>query len=120
MPGRRDLGCPVSRARAKGTAAETAVVTYLQTHGFPHAERRALHGANDRGDIAGVPGVAIEVKAVAKPSVGAWLLEAEQERINAGAGLGVVVHKPRGVGVARVAEWHVVMTLAAFTELVRE
>jgi hypothetical protein len=108
----------VSRSKAKGTAAETAVVRYLQAHGFPFAERRALAGAADRGDVAGVPGVCVEVKAVVKPSFGAWLGEAAVEAGNAGAGLGVVVHKPRGV--ADPAGFHVVMTLAAFAELMRE
>ena len=34
-----------NRSKAIGTAAETAVVRYLAAHGFPAAERRALHGA---------------------------------------------------------------------------
>ena len=36
-----------NRPKAIGTAAETAVVRYLAAHGFPAAERRALHGARD-------------------------------------------------------------------------
>jgi hypothetical protein len=108
----------VNRSKAKGTAAETAVVGYLRQW-FPRAERRALHGAQDRGDIAGVPRAAVEVKAGVKPSFGAWLAEAERERIAAGAMFGAVVHKPRGVGGTRVADWHVVMTLATFAQLLR-
>lgn len=38
-----------NRPKAIGTAAETAVVRYLAAHGFPAAERRALHGATDHG-----------------------------------------------------------------------
>ena len=45
-----------------GTAAESAVVKVLREHGFPHAERRALHGSIDLGDITGTPGLAWEVK----------------------------------------------------------
>jgi len=50
----------MSAARAKGTAWETAIVGYLRGRGAPHAERRALNGSNDRGDIAGIPGLVIE------------------------------------------------------------
>ena len=51
----------MSRSKAKGTAAETAVVRFLRAVGFTQAERRTLGGTQDRGDIAGVPGVVIEV-----------------------------------------------------------
>jgi hypothetical protein len=53
-----------NRATAKkaGTEWETAIVKALVSCGFPHAERRRLAGAKDRGDIAGVPGLAIESK----------------------------------------------------------
>ena len=37
----------VTRSKDIGTRAETAVVRYLAAHGFPAAERRALHGATD-------------------------------------------------------------------------
>ena len=110
----------MSRARAKGTAAETAVTTYLQQHGFPHAERRALSGAQDRGDIAGIPGIAIEVKAVARPAYQQWLREADREAANAGVPLGVVIHKPAGVGLGRPHDWIAAMRLAHFISLIRE
>lgn len=109
-----------NRAKQRGTAAETAVVAYLQAHGFPAAERRALAGAQDRGDVAGIPGVAIEVKAVARPAYQSWLREARAEAANAGAALGVVVHKPVGVGLARPEDFIVAMRLAAFVSLIRE
>ncbi|NAE18288.1 hypothetical protein, partial [Enterococcus hirae] len=51
-----------ARPRDIGTAAETATVRYLRTAGFPHAERRALRGTHDCGDITGTPGLAWEVK----------------------------------------------------------
>ena len=110
----------MSRARDKGTAAETAVIGYLRTNGFPYAERRALHGANDRGDIAGVPGIAIEVKAVARPAYQQWLREAETEAANAGAPFGVVIHKPAGIGLARPADWIVAMRFASFLSMIKE
>ena len=49
-----------NRPKAIGTAAETAVVRYLAAHGFPAAERRALHGATDLGDITGTPQIVWE------------------------------------------------------------
>lgn len=110
----------MSRARRIGTAAESAVVAYLQSNGFPYAERRALAGAHDRGDIAGLPGIAVEVKAVARPAYQEWLREAGREAANAGVPLGVVVHKPAGVGLGRPQEWIVAMRLAHFVSLIRE
>ena len=45
----------MSKAKAKGTAAETALVKYLRDHGFPGAERRAMTGEFDQGDVTGTP-----------------------------------------------------------------
>jgi hypothetical protein len=56
----------MSKSKQKGTAAETAVVNWLVSKGRKHVERRSLNGVNDRGDIAGVPGVVLEVKNCAK------------------------------------------------------
>lgn len=109
-----------NRAKQRGTAAETAVAAYLQAHGFPAAERRALHGGNDRGDITGIPGIAVEVKAVARPAYGEWLREAHKEAANAGVPLGVVIHKPMGVGLTRPGDFITAMRLAHFVSLIRE
>lgn len=86
----------MSKARAKGTAAESAVVAYLQRRGWVHAERRALAGSSDRGDIAGIAGVMVEVKNCAKHDLAGWLAEAKAEQANAGAHIGAVVAKKRG------------------------
>jgi hypothetical protein len=104
-----------NRSKAKGTAAETAVVGYLNANGYPLAERRALAGAADKGDIAGVTGVAIEVKNCAKTELGAWVDEANVEARNAGDAAGVVWHKRRGKGSP--GEWFVTMDGATFTAL---
>ena len=45
----------MSKAKQKGTLAESALVKFLQSAGFPNAERRALAGINDLGDITGTP-----------------------------------------------------------------
>jgi hypothetical protein len=52
-----------NRSKNIGTAAETAVVKAARAYGFPGAERRALHGSTDLGDILLCPGVIVEVKA---------------------------------------------------------
>lgn len=99
----------MSKQRAKGTSAETAVVRYLQDNGFIHAERRALHGINDKGDITGIPGVVIEVKNHAKLTLAEWVKELQQEMVNANADFGFVVAKKKGT--TNPAEWYAVMPL---------
>jgi hypothetical protein len=108
----------VSAARAKGTAAETAVVRFLQANGYPNAERRALAGSQDRGDIAGIPGVVIEVKAAARLELAAWVDEALTEAINAGASMAVVWHKRRGKGSP--GDWYVTMDGLDFVNLLSD
>ncbi|MGP4084151.1 hypothetical protein [Streptomyces sp. KR55] len=108
----------MSRSKAKGTAAETAVVRFLRSAGFTQAERRALNGGADRGDIAGLPGVVIEVKNCARQELPAWVAEAEIERDNDRASLGVVWHKRRGK--ADPGDWFVTMSGAQFAALLRE
>jgi hypothetical protein len=85
-------------------------------------ERRAKNGAKDRGDIAGVTTVAggrvvIECKNQARDGLPQWIREAEVERANDDAVVGVVVHKKHGSGKA--AEQYVTMTLETFTVLLR-
>lgn len=91
---------PVTKSKQKGTAAETAVVRYLLsvTYGemgqvFPGVERRTLSGKYDRGDIAGLPNVVIEVKAAEKLALAKWQRETLAEVANAGVDYGVLVVK---------------------------
>jgi len=86
----------VSRSRARGTAWEREVVEALRRHGFGRAERRALAGARDLGDVTGIPGVVIEAKNAKTIALAAWLDEANVERANDHADLGVVWFKRRG------------------------
>lgn len=108
----------MSRSKAKGTAAETAVVRFLREAGFTQAERRTLNGVQDRGDIAGIPGVVIEVKNCARQELPAWIGEAERERDNDRASLGVVWHKRRGT--TDPGRWFVSMSGGQFAALLRE
>lgn len=86
----------MSSSRRKGTAWETRGVAYLRERGWPYAERRALHGNHDRGDVAGIPGLVVEFKAAKRHELAAWVDEANTEAINARADLGVAWVKRRG------------------------
>ena len=101
----------MSKNKAKGTAAETALVNWLKENGYENAERRALSGKADRGDIAGVSNRVIEVKSGSRLEIPAWLKETEIERINDGALSGYLVIKPKGVGAANVGQWWVIQTV---------
>lgn len=84
------------RPKDIGTRAETAVTNHLRLNGYPAAERRALHGTTDKGDIAGTPYV-WEVKAGDKAKtasdgqISAWLQETAVETVNAGVQFGFLV-----------------------------
>lgn len=104
----------MSRARAKGTRAETAVVDYLRQW-FPAVERRAVRGARDAGDIAGLPDVVLEVKDCTTMKMGEWMNELEGEKANAGARLGAVWHKRRGKGSP--GAWYVTLSGEDFAKL---
>lgn len=101
----------------KGTRFETALVDYLRPRGAPHAERRARSGAKDKGDLAGIPGLVVEAKNAARMELAAWIAEAETERANAEAELGVVWAKRKGKGSPR--DGYVVMTGAQFVHLLQ-
>jgi hypothetical protein len=107
-----------ARSKDKGTAAESAVVAYLRAAGYVHAERRASSGAKDRGDIAGVYGLVIEVKDCARMELGAWIGEAIAERENDHAVWGVVWHKRRGT--TDPGRWFVSMDGETFTRLITD
>lgn len=108
----------MNKSKRKGTAAETAVVTFLRERGALHVERRALAGSTDKGDIAGVIGTVIEVKDCARDELPTWLAEAAVEKSNAGASLGVVWHKIRGR--SSPGAWAVSMTGDQFVQLLKE
>lgn len=90
------------RPRDIGTRAESALVKWLRDNGFPGAERRALRGRYDAGDVTGIPSVAVQVKAGAMaqdPSdqqVQRWLDEAAEQAVNAGATVPVLVLRRAG------------------------
>lgn len=107
----------MSASRAKGTKWESKVVDFLQTSGWPHAERRALNGARDKGDVTGLPGIVIECKDENRHSIGSWVNEANIEATNANAELGVVwAHRK---GKASAADGYVIMDGESFARLLK-
>lgn len=98
----------VNRSKNKGTTAETAIVAYLRDNGFPQAERRALSGTQDKGDVAGVVENVIEVKNCSRDALPQWIDEVEAEKLNAHARYGVCWHKRRGT--TDPGKWFVTMT----------
>jgi hypothetical protein len=104
-------------SKQRGTRWESRIVDYLREHGWPHAERRTLNGNKDRGDISGLIGVVIEAKDQARHSLAEWLDEAQQERANANADIGVVWAHRRGK--ASPAHGYVLMTGEDFTRLLK-
>ena len=104
------------RPKDVGTAAETAVVRYARANGFPGADRLALSGVRDRGDVrltTGLTaGVVVEVKGGkaaenASPArISEWLGEVARAKDNAGAQVAFLVTKRRGVGPANAGGWY--------------
>ena len=105
-------------SKQRGTAAETAVVNYLHANGFPHVERRALAGVNDRGDISGIPGVVLEVKNCKRIELAGWADELDAEMRNAGAYLGAVIAKRKGT--TDVGRWYAILPVSVLVDLLRE
>lgn len=106
----------MTAAKRKGTAFETALVAELHKHGWRHAERRALAGQHDRGDIAGIPRVVIEAKNCAKIDLAGWTTELIAEMRNDGAITGAVVAKRRG---RSVSDAYAIMPLHVYLNLLK-
>jgi hypothetical protein len=103
-----------NRSKNIGTAGETRVVKYLHLNGFPEAERRALAGQQDKGDILVAPGVIAEVKAgiaaetASDHQLRLWCEETEKERQHANAEHAFLVVKRKGHGATKIGGWYVV------------
>jgi len=108
----------MTASKQRGTRWETAIVDYLRARGWPHAERRALNGNRDRGDIAGVVGWVIEAKNTRGITLAAWAKELETEVRNANAPNGALWIKR--VGKGSPADGYVVLDGATFTRLLRD
>jgi hypothetical protein len=107
----------VSASKAKGTRWENEVRDLYRRHGFVTAERLALGGTLDRGDITGVGPLTIEAKNHRSMSLAAWIDEAEREAINAGYRFAVVHH--HRVGKAGAADGYATLRGDTFAALWR-
>ena len=112
---------PRNRASAKkaGTTFEQNVCDYLRcVLGDDRIERRAKRGTRDAGDVAGlrIPegAVVMECKDERNPRPWGYLVEAERERANARAALGVVCMHVQGYGRRDMGRQLVAMERAAF------
>ena len=107
-------------AKAAGTRFERQVADYL-AHGLDddRIDRRVKTGSADKGDIGGVrhlgARVVVECKNTSRLEVGPWLSEAEVERVNDAATVGLVVAKRHGKGAP--ADQLVLMTLGDLVAL---
>lgn len=96
----------VNKSKIKGTQAESDFVRYCRVvQKLPHVERRTLAGANDRGDIAGVPGMVFELKAAVKHEIPKWKQELLKEIENDNASFGALVVKVPRKGVGAWEAW---------------
>lgn len=109
----------MSKAKRKGTLAESAVVDYLRRT-FSMAERRALQGSKDRGDVSGIPKVVIEIKNHASYKLPEWMRETKVEKENDNAELGILIIKPNGIGVSNVQDWWTVVPLETMVKLLKD
>ncbi len=108
-------------AKAAGSWMEKITAEFLAFRlADDRIERRTKNGSKDRGDITGVKTirggrVVIECKNTSRDNLPAWIAEAEIERGNDDAVIGVVVHKKRGS--MNPADQFVSMTLETFARL---
>lgn len=118
----------MNKNKAKGTAAETAVVNFFKKHEpDTKPQRLPLAGNRDIGDVILFAGtdfpMIFEVKASAKYEIGKWLKELDVELHNAQQYFelgrlpeGYLIVKPKGVGVENVGKWWLIQTLDVFVK----
>lgn len=89
-------------ARGAGTRFERSIADCLARHVDDRIDRRVKTGSNDRGDVTGLrhmgQRIVVECKDVTRTNLAGWTAEAEVERGNDDALVGLVVHKRRGKG----------------------
>lgn len=117
------MGRNIHSAKTAGTRFESAVCAFLTARTPINAERRAKHGRADQGDVSGVSigplSVVVECKDYGgRLELPQWVHEAEVERENARADIGLVVAKRRGCGEAQMGHQWVVMTLDTLAAII--
>jgi Holliday junction resolvase len=107
-----------SASKAKGSAWERAVVSYLIDNGWPYAERRLAGDTHDRGDIAGVVSVVLECKSEKRIDLAGYMKELAIEMANDKATMGAAVVKKRGTTSAGDA--YAVLPFELFCQLLKQ
>lgn len=119
----------MSKSKAIGTRAETALRNYLLSVGYTEldAHRVTLAGKDDEGDVwlrdANHGLIVFEVKGgkaakeASHEQMKKWYREAEQEAENARASFGFLVTQRAGVGYPRAGEWWAYGSLHDVSEL---
>lgn len=106
-------------AKAAGRSFETLMATYFHDTVDDRIERRRQGGSKDRGDISGLRHMGgravVECKDRARLDLAGWAAEAETERGNDDALVGVIAHKRHGN--ANPADQWITMTAGNFVAL---
>ena len=108
-------------SKQKGTRFETAITRHLNAKGI-HAERCALHGSGDVGDVRAEVGgriLSIECKDRQRVELAKWFDETEREARNAGADIGILVIHRAGCGPTKVGSNYVVVSMDDFIAMAK-
>lgn len=113
----------MSATSAAGRDAENRVCECLIRLGYRYMERRLAGAAKDRGDLAGMPGVVIQVKggkggASNRIRMAEWMDELEHQISNDRADTGVLVVKRVGKGQAD--EWFAIQPLHRWAAMAKD
>ena len=107
-------------ARGAGRRFNREVADLLAGHIDDRIDKRVLTGTKDKGDIVAMRvnnhRVVVECKDVSTLRLAAWVKEAEVERVNDAALVGIVIHKRHGVGDP--LQQYVTMTTADLIALI--
>lgn len=110
----------MSKTSQKGLLGEVGIQNVLNWW-FPDyddtgigVDRVRSGGANDVGDLSGVPYVCIECKNHSNPILAPLLDNAEWKASNSGRPIWFLTYKRAGVGVANAAKWNAATTVSGF------
>lgn len=113
-----------------GKETEQLVARYLRSRGLEGVERAVRTGFRtrdravaDSGDLTGWPGVCVQVKSLrphnaAERQTRTWLAETEEQRVQSGASVGLLV--VRRWGTTNAGEWWCFVQLGTLLHLAAE
>lgn len=107
----------MNKPKRLGTQWESEVVAYLREQIYPEAERRALAGGTDKGDIINAGPYVWECKNTAAIDLAGGIDETFIEIVNAGSAYGFLIVKRRRKSVAK---GYAVMELQQLVQILKE